>query len=147
MPNQITARYRPTTHGKCIPAWPYEWEAISAWNFFNPDFLENTRAFYLSPAETALLRQRLLRNGYKPLGASAWDKAKIFRIMKQWQLWVLPLGYFFIQSSFPTAQPAFALYLKATHHSVTKSTSGPPGNQQWVRDDGQSRWFGSDWCS
>jgi ACS family pantothenate transporter-like MFS transporter len=30
----------------------------------------------------------------------------------------VPLGYFFEQSSFPSAQPAFALYLKATHRTV-----------------------------
>jgi MFS transporter, ACS family, pantothenate transporter len=95
--------------------------------FFNPDFPENSRAFYLSPAETELARQRLLRDGYKPLGASAWDKTKIFRIMKQWQFWVLPLGYFFVQSSYPSAQPAFALYLKATHHSVYQINVWPTG--------------------
>ncbi|KIM98460.1 hypothetical protein OIDMADRAFT_128552 [Oidiodendron maius Zn] len=95
--------------------------------FFNPDFPENSRAFYLSPAETELARRRLLRDGYKPLGTSAWDKTKIFRIMKQWQFWVLPLGYFFIQSSFPTAQPAFALYLKATGRSVYEINVWPTG--------------------
>jgi hypothetical protein len=95
--------------------------------FFNPDFPENTRAFYLSAAETELARQRLLRDGYRPLGASAWDKTKIFRIMKQWQFWVLPLGYFFVQSSFPNAQPAFALYLKATGRSVYEINVWPTG--------------------
>ena len=95
--------------------------------FFNPDFPENSRAFYLSPAETELARRRLLRDGYKPLGTSAWDKTKIFRIMKQWQFWVLPLGYFFIQSSYPTAQPAFALYLKATGRSVYEINVWPTG--------------------
>ncbi|KUJ13333.1 MFS general substrate transporter [Mollisia scopiformis] len=95
--------------------------------FFNPDFPENTRAFYLSPSETELARQRLLRDGYKPLGASAWDRKKIFRIMAQWQFWVLPLGYFFVQSSFPNAQPAFALYLKATGRSVYEINVWPTG--------------------
>lgn len=51
--------------------------------FFNPDFPENSREFYLTTEEISLARERLLRNGYKPLGASASDKTKIFRIMKQ----------------------------------------------------------------
>jgi len=95
--------------------------------FFNPDFPENSRAFYLAPEETALARQRLLRDGYKPLGASAWDKTKILRIMKQWQFWVLPLGYFFVQSSFPSAQPTFALYLKSTHRTIYQINVWPTG--------------------
>jgi MFS transporter, ACS family, pantothenate transporter len=94
---------------------------------FNPDFPENTRAFYLSPAEAELAQKRLLRDGYKPLGASAWDKTKIFRIMRQWQFWLLPFGYFCVQSSFPSAQPAFALYLKSTHHSVYQINVWPTG--------------------
>ena len=36
-----------------------------------PDFPENTHAFYLKKEEIALARQRLLDEGYKPLGASA----------------------------------------------------------------------------
>jgi ACS family pantothenate transporter-like MFS transporter len=95
--------------------------------FFNPDFPENTRAFYLSPTEAALARQRLLRDGYKPLGASAWDKTKIFRIIRQWQFWALPLGYFFIQSSFPNQQPAYALWLKSQGHSVYQVNVWPTG--------------------
>jgi ACS family pantothenate transporter-like MFS transporter len=95
--------------------------------FFNPDFPENTRAFYLSPTDRELAKQRLLRDGYKPLGAAAWDKKKIFRIMRQWQFWVLPLGYFFVQSSFPNAQPAFALYLKDTGRSVYQINVWPTG--------------------
>jgi MFS family permease len=66
--------------------------------FFNPDFPENSRAFYLVPEETVMARQRLLRDGYKPLGASAWDKTKIFRIMKHWQFWVLVSVIFSEQS-------------------------------------------------
>jgi ACS family pantothenate transporter-like MFS transporter len=84
--------------------------------FFNPDFPENTRAFYLSLSDRRLAKQRLLAHNYKPLGASPWDRTKIFRIIKQWQFWLLPFGYFCVQSSFPTAQPAFALYLKSTGH-------------------------------
>lgn len=87
----------------------------------------DSRAFYLSPAETQLARQRLSDDGYQPLGASAWDKKKIVRIASQWQFWVLPLGYFFIQSSFPNAQPAFALYLKSTHHTIYQINVWPTG--------------------
>jgi ACS family pantothenate transporter-like MFS transporter len=86
--------------------------------FFNPDFPENTRAFYLSSPDRQLAKQRLLAQNYKPLGASSWDRMKNFRIIKQWQFWLPPFGYFCVQSSFPTAQPAFALYLKSTGHSV-----------------------------
>jgi ACS family pantothenate transporter-like MFS transporter len=95
--------------------------------FFNPDFPENTRAFYLTAAEAEFARNRLLKHGYKPLGASAWDQKKILRIARQWQFWLLPIGYFFVQSSFPNTQPVFALYLKATHHSVYEINVWPTG--------------------
>ena len=50
--------------------------------FFNPDFPENTRAFYLSSPDRQLAK-RLLAQNYKPLGASSWDRMKNFRIIKQ----------------------------------------------------------------
>ncbi|KAF5868152.1 putative pantothenate transporter liz1 protein [Botrytis fragariae] len=86
--------------------------------FFNPDFPETTRAFYLTKAEITLAKERLVRDGYNTLGSSAWDKKKLFRMMAQWQFWVLPFGYFFIQASLPSQQPAFALWLKAKGNSV-----------------------------
>ncbi|KAI9640047.1 hypothetical protein NHQ30_011610 [Ciborinia camelliae] len=86
--------------------------------FFNPDFPETTRAFYLSKTEIKLAKERLVLGGYNTLGSSAWDKKKIFRIMAQWQFWVLPLGYTFIQSSLPSQQPAFSLWLKSKENSV-----------------------------
>ncbi|KAF7903101.1 hypothetical protein EAE99_012173 [Botrytis elliptica] len=86
--------------------------------FFNPDFPETTRAFYLTKAEIKLAKERLVRDGYNTLGSSAWDKKKLFRMMAQWQFWVLPFGYFFIQASLPSQQPAFALWLKAKGNSV-----------------------------
>lgn len=95
--------------------------------FFNPDFPENTRAFYLTKEETVLAQKRLVDDGYKPLGASAWDKKKIFRIFSSWQFWVLGVSYFFVQSSCPTQQPFFSLYLKATGHSVYQRNVWPTG--------------------
>lgn len=95
--------------------------------FFLPDFPENTRAFYLSKDEAQYARQRLLDAGYKPLGASAWTTTKIFRIVASWQFWVLSAGYFFVQSSFPAQQPAFALYLKATGQSIHNINVWPTG--------------------
>ncbi|EXJ86416.1 hypothetical protein A1O3_03367 [Capronia epimyces CBS 606.96] len=95
--------------------------------FFIPDFPETTRAFYLTPKEAQFARDRLVKAGLKPLGASAWDRKKIFRIMSQWQFWLLPLGYFFIQGSFPAYQPVFALWLKSTHHSVYQINVWPTG--------------------
>ncbi|TVY53628.1 Pantothenate transporter liz1 [Lachnellula cervina] len=95
--------------------------------FFNPDFPENTRAFYLSKSEVDFARQRLLHEGYKPLGASAWDRTKLFRIMAQWQFWVLPLGYFFVQASFPNQQPAYALWLKSEGYSIYQINVWPTG--------------------
>ncbi|RFU31160.1 hypothetical protein B7463_g5177, partial [Scytalidium lignicola] len=71
--------------------------------FFNPDFPENTRAFYLSKKEVR---------------ASAWDRKKIFRMMAQWQFWVLPLGYFFVQASLPSQQPTFAIWLKSENYPI-----------------------------
>ncbi|KAK9414043.1 putative Major facilitator superfamily transporter [Seiridium unicorne] len=95
--------------------------------FFNPDFPENTRAFYLTKEEVAFARQRLLDDGYKPLGASAWNKTKIFKIFATWQFWVLSLGYFFVQSSYPSQQPFYALYLKAEGHSTYQVNVWPTG--------------------
>ncbi|PSR92351.1 major facilitator superfamily domain-containing protein [Coniella lustricola] len=95
--------------------------------FFNPDFPENTRAFYLSKEEAQFAQQRLIDDGYKPLGQSAWNKTKILRILTTWQFWVLGVSYFFVQSSFPSQQPFFALYLKATNHSVYERNVWPTG--------------------
>lgn len=95
--------------------------------FFYPDFPETTRAFYLNNEERQMARNRLVKDGLKPLGASAWDRKKIFRIMSQWQFWLLPLGYFFVQSSFPVYQPVYALWLKATKHSVYQINVWPTG--------------------
>jgi len=47
--------------------------------------------------------------------------------MKQWQFWLLPIGYFFIQSSFPNQQPAYALWLKSEHYSIYKVNVLPTG--------------------
>jgi ACS family pantothenate transporter-like MFS transporter len=72
----------------------------------------------LSLREREPARQRLLIESYKPFGQTAWGTTKIFRVGKQWQFWLWPLGYVFIQSSFPFALSDFALYLKATHDSI-----------------------------
>ncbi|KAL3709031.1 hypothetical protein TMatcc_002820 [Talaromyces marneffei ATCC 18224] len=95
--------------------------------FFYPDFPETTRAFYISKDEAEWAQKRLIADGMKPLGASPWDRTKISRIMKQWQFWVLPLGYFLVQGSYPIQQPAFALWLKSTGHSVYQINVWPTG--------------------
>lgn len=95
--------------------------------FFIPDFPETTRAFYLTESERILARKRLTDEGLKPLGASKWDKTKVFRIFSQWQAWVLPLGYFFVQGSFPAYQPVFALWLKSTGHTIYQINVWPTG--------------------
>lgn len=95
--------------------------------FFNPDFPENTRAFYLKQSERDYAKKRLLDEGFKALGATPWNRTKIFRIMAQWQFWILPIGYFFIQSSFPVQQPAFALWLKSEHFPVYRINVLPTG--------------------
>jgi ACS family pantothenate transporter-like MFS transporter len=95
--------------------------------FFNPDFPETTRAFYFKQVEVEFAKQRLINEGYKALGASSWDRGKLFRIMSQWQFWVLPLGYFFIQSSFPSQQPTFALWLKSEGYPIYDINVLPTG--------------------
>lgn len=95
--------------------------------FFYPDFPETTRAFYITPAEAEWARKRLIADGMKPLGATPWDRTKIFRIMAQWQFWLLPLGYFLVQTSFPIYQPAYALWLKAEKHSIYQINVWPTG--------------------
>jgi len=47
--------------------------------------------------------------------------------MKQWQFWVLPVGYFIVQGALPAYQPIFALWLKSTHHSVYQINVWPTG--------------------
>ncbi|OAA59717.1 major facilitator superfamily transporter [Niveomyces insectorum RCEF 264] len=95
--------------------------------FFNPDFPETTRAFYLSKEEVAFARQRLIDDGYQPLGHAPWTKTKILKIVRSWQFWVLSFGYFFVQSGYPAQQPAYALWLKSTGHSVYEVNVWPTG--------------------
>lgn len=95
--------------------------------FFIPDFPETTKAFYITKAEADNQRKRLIAEGQKPLGHNPWNRKKILRVAKQWQFWVLPLGYFFVQSSFPVHQPNFALWLKANGHSVYQRNVWPTG--------------------
>lgn len=95
--------------------------------FFIPDFPETTKAFYISKEEADEQRKRLVAEGQKPLGHNPWSRKKIFHIAKQWQFWVLPLGYFFVQASFPIHQPNFALWLKANGHSVYQRNVWPTG--------------------
>ncbi|KAF2796439.1 MFS general substrate transporter, partial [Melanomma pulvis-pyrius CBS 109.77] len=95
--------------------------------FFIPDFPETTRAFYITEAEADRQRKRLIAEGQKPLGHNPWNRTKILRIAKQWQFWVLPIGYFFVQGSFTNQQPVFALWLKKEGHSVYERNVWPTG--------------------
>ncbi|KAJ4287698.1 hypothetical protein N0V90_012401 [Kalmusia sp. IMI 367209] len=95
--------------------------------FFIPDFPETTRAFYITRDEATRQCARLAEEGQKPLGHNPWNRKKIFSIAKQWQFWVLPMGYFFVQTSFPIEQPAYALWLKSTGHSVYERNVWPTG--------------------
>jgi ACS family pantothenate transporter-like MFS transporter len=95
--------------------------------FFIPDFPETTRAFYITAEEAEQQCKRLIAEGQKPLGHNPWTRTKFFRIAKQWQFWVLPLGYFFIQGSFANDQPVFALWLKSNGHSVYERNVWPTG--------------------
>ncbi|KAF2679694.1 MFS general substrate transporter [Lentithecium fluviatile CBS 122367] len=95
--------------------------------FFIPDFPETTRAFYITKEEAERQCKRLVEQGQKPLGHNPWDCKKFFRVAKQWQFWVLPVGYWFVQGSFPSYQPVFALYLKSTGHSVYERNVWPTG--------------------
>jgi hypothetical protein len=47
--------------------------------------------------------------------------------MAHWQFWLLPLGYFFVQGSFPVYQPIFALWLKSTKHTIYEINVWPTG--------------------
>ncbi|EXJ87535.1 hypothetical protein A1O3_04495 [Capronia epimyces CBS 606.96] len=95
--------------------------------FLFPDFPETTRAFYITEAERERAKERLVRDGLKPLGASTWNRTKILRIMSQWQFWILPIGYFLVQGGFPVHQPAYALWLKSTHHTIYQVNVWPTG--------------------
>ncbi|KAF2032542.1 MFS general substrate transporter [Setomelanomma holmii] len=95
--------------------------------FFIPDFPETTRAFYITKDEAERQCARLVAEGQKPLGHNPWNRKRIFEIAKQWQFWVLPLGYFFVQGSFVIYQPVMALWLKSKGHSVYERNVWPTG--------------------
>jgi ACS family pantothenate transporter-like MFS transporter len=95
--------------------------------FCIPDFPETTRAFYITRDEAHRQCQRLIHEGQKPLGHNPWTRTKFFRILKQWQFWVLPIGYFCVQGSFPSQQPVMALWLKSKGHSVYERNIWPTG--------------------
>ena len=86
----------------------------------NPDFPENSRAFYLTEAERKWAGDRLRIRGYNSLGTTAWNRKHVVRILTSWQFWVLPIGYFFVQASLPSQQPVFALWLESEGYSVYK---------------------------
>jgi ACS family pantothenate transporter-like MFS transporter len=92
-----------------------------------PDFPETTKAWYITEKEAQFARDRLVKEGLTPLGASQWDRTKILRIARQWQFWLLPIGYFLVQSSFPIYQPVFAIWLKSTHHTIYQANVWPTG--------------------
>ncbi|RVX68883.1 hypothetical protein B0A52_07538 [Exophiala mesophila] len=92
-----------------------------------PDFPETTRAFFLTEKERQFARDRLVREGLQPLGAAKWDRTKLFRIAKQWQFWLLPVGYWIVQASTPIYQPAFPIWLRSTGHSVYQANVWPTG--------------------
>jgi ACS family pantothenate transporter-like MFS transporter len=94
---------------------------------FIPDFPETTRAFYITKEEAERQCQRLVAEGQKPLGHNPWTRKKFFGIVKQWQFWVLPLGYFFVQGSFPNQQPVMALWLKSKGHTIYQRNVWPTG--------------------
>ncbi|KAF2856047.1 pantothenate transporter liz1 [Plenodomus tracheiphilus IPT5] len=95
--------------------------------FFIPDFPETTRAFYITKEEAERQCQRLVNEGQKPLGHNPWTRTKFFNIIKQWQFWVLPLGYWLVQGSFPVYQPVMALWLKAEGKTVYQRNVWPTG--------------------
>ncbi|KAL6708385.1 hypothetical protein ACN47E_002648 [Coniothyrium glycines] len=95
--------------------------------FFIPDFPETTRAFYITKEEAAKQCQRLVAEGQKPLGHNPWTKKKFLGIVKQWQFWVLPVGYMLVQGSFPVQQPVMALWLQEKGHSVYERNVWPTG--------------------
>ncbi|KAL5114687.1 hypothetical protein ACEQ8H_007421 [Pleosporales sp. CAS-2024a] len=94
---------------------------------FIPDYPETTRAFYITKEEANRQCKRLAAEGQKPLGHNPWTRKKFFAIAKQWQFWILPLGYWFVQGSFSSYQPQMALWLKATGHSVYQRNVWPTG--------------------
>ncbi|KAF2833013.1 MFS general substrate transporter [Ophiobolus disseminans] len=95
--------------------------------WFIPDFPETTRAFYITKEEAEQQCKRLIAEGQKPLGHNPWNRKKFLGIAKQWQFWVLPLGYWLVQGSFPVYQPVMALWLKSKKHSVYERNVWPTG--------------------
>ncbi|CAI6331927.1 unnamed protein product [Periconia digitata] len=95
--------------------------------WFIPDFPETTRAFYITKEEAESQCERLKEEGQKPLGHNPWNRKKLLKVIKQWQFWVLPLGYFFVQGSHAVHQPVMALWLKSQGKSVYERNVWPTG--------------------
>lgn len=71
--------------------------------------------------------EEISRRQDETLPATAWYCLKVFRIMRQWQIWVLPIGYFLVQASYPVYQPIFALWLRSTPHTIYQINVWPTG--------------------
>ncbi|ORY68279.1 major facilitator superfamily transporter [Pseudomassariella vexata] len=93
--------------------------------FFFPDVPEITRAWWLTKEEIEIAKRRMRLEGRANRGGS-YTKAKFRKIFGSWHLYALTLLYiFFNNGSGYGSQPAFALWLKSTGHSVTQVNTYP----------------------
>ena len=77
-----------------------------------PDHPENTRALYFTQEERAFARKRMEAVGRKE--SEPYTKAKIWKILSSWHIWVLTLLYITFNNGNNASVPAFPQFLKAS---------------------------------
>ncbi|KAK4636155.1 Pantothenate transporter liz1 [Fulvia fulva] len=78
--------------------------------FMLPDHPENTRALYLTPEERAFGRKRMEAVGRKE--SEPYTKAKIWKILTSWRIWVLTMLYICFNNGNNASVPAYPQFLK-----------------------------------
>lgn len=90
--------------------------AISGF-FFLPDLPEITKAWYFTPEEIALAKERMRLEGRAQ--RSPYTRAKFKKIFSSWHIWALVTLYIlFNNGNGGASQPAFPLWLKDQGYSL-----------------------------
>lgn len=90
--------------------------AISGF-FFLPDLPEITRAWYFTPEEIALAKERMRLEGRAQ--RAPYTRAKFKKIFSSWHIWALVTLYIlFNNGNGGASQPAFPLWLKDQGYSL-----------------------------
>ncbi|KAJ9143834.1 MFS general substrate transporter [Pleurostoma richardsiae] len=92
--------------------------------FVLPDLPEITRVWYLSKEEIAIAQKRMALEGRA--NRAPWTKAKFKKVFTSWHLYALTALYiFFNNGNGASGQPAFQIWLKEQHYSITAINAIP----------------------